>query len=156
MPDTCIYLDALCLSIIIIFTSIHPSPLGDSCLLSSKPPTIPFRIVVCMFFDNPSQNSTVIWSCCLIAAQLRVSIHLYLALPPGSPIIKLQHVLKLAPRLLFNFSADRRAFIGKRVLNLGGAYWVFHSTDCNFILAKLVFLKNMKNIKTHTKTTTYS
>ena len=55
--------------------------------------------------------------CCTVKG-----VHLYLALPPGSPIIKLQHGLKLAPRLLFNFSADRRAFIGKRVLNLGGAY----------------------------------
>ena len=49
--------------VFLVFTksvSIHPSPSGDSWILSSKPPTIPFGIVVCLFFDNPSQNSYIL------------------------------------------------------------------------------------------------
>ena len=49
--------------VFLVFTksvTIHPSPSGDSWILSSKPPTIPFGIVVCLFFANPSQNSYIL------------------------------------------------------------------------------------------------
>ena len=137
--------------VFLVFTksvSIHPSP---------------FWGIVGYYPQNHPQYLSGLLCACFSTTLLKIAIychfkllsfcctdkglHFYLALPPGSPVIKLQHFLKLAPGLLFNISANRRAFIGKRVLNRGGAYWVFHSMDCNFISAKLIFLKTWKKLK---------
>ena len=68
--------------VFLVFTksvSIHPSPSGDSWILSSKPPTIPFGIVVCLFFDIPSQNS---YTCILSVEVVVLLLH-----RQGSPFL---------------------------------------------------------------------
>ena len=111
--------------VFLVFTksaTIHPSPSGDSWILSSKPPTIPFGIVVCLFFDNPSQNSYI----------LSFEVVVLLLHTQGSPFLsgfttrqpnnKVAAFPQISAWALFNISANRRVFIGKRLLILGGTY----------------------------------